>query len=84
MVMPTVAGVVRVAVAVAAVSAALGLEGDLDHAKVRSEAVKHVLDHVVGPNTQNLAANVGRQMPISEMPRKPHELSGVMVPDFNN
>ena len=67
-----------------AVGAALGLEGHLGRAKVRSEATQHILDHMVGPNTQSLIANIGRQMPISQMPGEPHQLSRVFMPDFND
>jgi hypothetical protein len=57
-------------VAVAAVSAAFGLEGGLHLYKIRSEAMEHILNHMVGPNAKNLVSNFGRQMPISQMPSK--------------
>jgi len=69
---------------VVAVSAAFRLEGGLHIYKRRSEAMEHFLDHMVGSNTKNPASNLGRQMPISQMPRKPHELIGVFVPDFDD
>ena len=82
MMMPTVVMVVMVAVA--AVSAAFGLEGGLHLHKIRSEAMEHILDHVVGPNAKNLVSNFSRQMPISQMPGKAHELIGIFMPDFDN
>ena len=71
-------------VTIAAVSAAFRLERGVHLYKLRSEAMKHLLDHMVGPNAQNLVANFGRQMPISKMPGKPHELIGFLMPDFDN
>jgi len=74
----------RVSVTVVVVGAALGLEGDLYPSEVRPEVMEHVLNHVVGSNTQNLMANVGRQMPIAQMPGEAHKLSGILMPDFDN
>jgi len=62
MMMPTVA--VFVIVAVAAVRAAFGLEGDLDLDEIRSETAEHILNHVVGPNAKNLVSNFCGQMPV--------------------
>src|SRR5258707_13820816 len=82
MMIPTVIMVVMVAVT--AVSAAFGLEGGPDLYKFRSEAMEHILDHMVGPNAKNLVSNFSRQMPISQMPSKAHKLIGIFMPDFDN
>jgi hypothetical protein len=82
MMMPTLA--MGAMVAVAGVSAALGLERDLHPCKICSEAKEHILDHVVRPNAKNLVSNFSRQMPISQMPREASKLVGVFVLDFNN
>jgi hypothetical protein len=66
------------------VSATFRLERRLQLYKLRSEAMKHLLDHMVGPNAKNLVANLSRQMPVSQMPGKAHELIGILVPDFDN
>jgi len=71
-------------VAVAAVSAAFGLEGGLHLYKIRSEALEHILDYMVGPNAKNLVADFSRQMPISQLPGKAHKLMGIFMPDFDN
>jgi hypothetical protein len=71
-------------VTVARVSAAFGLERGLHLYEIRSEAKKHILDHVVRPNAKNLVSNLSRQMPISQMPRKSSKLVGIFVPDFDN
>jgi hypothetical protein len=82
MMMPTVAMVVMVAVA--AVRAAFGLEGGLHLHEICSKAMEHILDHMVGPNTKNVVSNFSRQVPVSQMPRKAHELMGIFVSDFDN
>jgi len=82
MIMPTVITVAIVAVA--AIGAAFGLEGGLHPDKIRPEAVEHVLDHMVGPDAKNLVSNFSRQMPISQMPSKAHELIELFMPDFDN
>jgi hypothetical protein len=82
MIMPTLIMVVMVAVA--AVSTAFGLEGGLHLYKLRSEAMEHIFDHMVGPNAKNLVSNFSRQMPISQVPSKAHKLMGIFMPDFDN
>jgi hypothetical protein len=82
--MMTPIAIVVVMVAVAAVGATFGLEGSLHPYKIRSQAIEHLLDHVVGPNAQNLVSNFGRQMSISQMPRKAHKLIRIFMPDFDN
>ena len=82
MMMPAVIMVMMVAMA--AVSAAFGLERRLHLHKIRSETMEHILDHMVRPNAKNLVSNFSRQMPISQMPREAHKLIGIFVPDFDN
>jgi hypothetical protein len=82
MMMPTVIMVVMVAVT--AVSAASGLEGGLHLYKIRSKTMKHILDHMIGPNAKSLVSKFSRQMPISQMPGKAHKLVGISMPDFDN
>jgi len=82
MMTPTV--IMVVTVAVAAVSAAFGLEGGLHLCQIRPEAMEHVLDHMVGPNAKNLVSNFSRQVPISQMPGKTHKLIGIFMSDFND
>jgi hypothetical protein len=70
--------------AVAAVSAAFGLEGNLHLYKICTEGSEHILDHIVRPNAKNLVSNFSRQMPISQMPGKAHKLIRIFMPDFDN
>ena len=73
-----------VMVAEATVSTAFGLEGDLHFYEIRSEAKKHFLNHMVGPNAKNFVSDFSWQMPISQMPGKSHKLMGVFMSDFYN
>src|SRR5262245_55260169 len=82
MMMSTVIMVVMVTIT--AVSAAFRLERRLHLYETRFEAMEHLLDHMVRPNAENLVANFIRQMPISQMPGKAHELIGFFMPDFDN
>lgn len=71
-------------VAVAAVCAAFGLEGDPYLHEIRSETAEHILDHMVGANTKDVVPNFRRQMPVSQMPSKPRELMRIFVSDFDD
>src|SRR5260370_37611978 len=71
-------------VAVAAVSAAFGLERYLHLHEIGYKTNEHILDHVVRPNAKNLTSNFSRQMPISQMPRKARQLIGIFMSDFDN
>jgi hypothetical protein len=82
MIMPAVRMVEMVAVA--AVCAAFGLEGDLYLHEIRSETAEHILDHMVGANAKNLVPNFRRQMSVSQMPSKPRKLMRIFVPDFDD
>jgi len=73
-----------VMMAVTPVRAAFGLEGSLHVHKIRSQPTEHLFDHIVRPNAKNLAANFGRQMPISQVPSKTGKLTGILMPDFDN
>jgi hypothetical protein len=73
-----------VRVAVAAVGTAFGLEGGLHVDEIRSEATEHVLDDMVRSYAKDPIPDFSRQMPISQMPRKAHELIGVRMPDLDH
>jgi hypothetical protein len=88
MMMSSVNMVVKVTLATgaagAAVSTAFGLEGGLHFSEIRSQSKEHILDHMIGPNAKNLVSDLGRQMPISQMPGKAHKLIRVSMPDFDD
>jgi hypothetical protein len=73
-----------VMMAVTAVGAAFGLERSLHLYKIRSEAMEHILDHMVGPDAKSLVSNFTRQMSVSQMPSKAYELIELSMPDFDN
>jgi len=52
--------------------------------EVRAEAAEHLLDHVVGPNAENLVPNFSRQMPVSQVPSQANKLVWIFVPNFDN
>jgi len=79
---PTVAMVMMVLMP--AVRSAFGLKGDLHLHELRSKAMEHLLDHVVGPNAKNLASNFSLQMPVSQVPSKAYKLLRIFVPDFDD
>jgi hypothetical protein len=39
---------------------------------------------MIGPDAKNVVSNFSRQVPVSQMPRKVHELMGIFVSDFHN
>ena len=80
--MPTVAMVV--VVAIPAVGAAFGLEGNLYLYEVRSETVEHILDHMVWANAKGIIPNLRWKMPISQVPSYTHQLMVILMPDFND
>jgi hypothetical protein len=69
---------------VVAISATFGLEGRLYFREFCSEAVEHLLDHVVGPNAKDMVSNFRRQMAIAEMPSQTYELVGIFVSNLYN
>ena len=82
MVMPAV--IVFVRVALATVGTAFRLERRPYPHEISSEATKHVLNHMVRPDAKNVSSNLGRQMPIAQMPSKSRELMGISMRDLND
>src|SRR5215831_10742483 len=73
-----------VMVALVDISATLGLERRLYVRKLGAEAPEHMLDHMVGPNAENLVPNFGWQMPVSQVPSQARKLIGIFVPNFDD
>jgi hypothetical protein len=67
-----------------AVRAAFGLENGLHLHEPRAEAAKQIFDHVIRPDTQHLIPNLRWQMTVAQVPREAHELTRVIVRDFDN
>src|SRR5262249_4424984 len=71
-------------VAVVDISATLGVERRLYVRELGAEAPEHMLDHMVGPNAENLVPNFRRQMPVSQVPSQARKLVGIFGPYFDN
>ena len=68
----------------AAVSTPFRLKGHSCLDQDCSEALQHVLDHVIGPYAKRFLPYLGRQMPITQVPGKAHQLTWIVVRDFND
>jgi hypothetical protein len=68
----------------AAVGATFRLKGHPRLDQDCSEALQHVLDHVIGPYAKHRLPYLGRQMPITQVPCEAHELTWILMPDFND
>ena len=85
----TVRGVVvgivvrRVRMTAAGIGAAFRIERrfDLDHAG--AQPPDHRLDHVIAPDPQGFCHDLGRQMPVAEMPGDPDQMVRVGAPDLD-
>src|ERR1700751_2544025 len=69
-----------VAMIMVTVSAALRLKTGLHVCEIRSKAVKHILNHMIWPNTKNVVSDFCWQMTVSEMPRDAHEARETPIP----
>jgi hypothetical protein len=72
----------RMGMAAAGIGAAFGVERrlDLDHA--RAKTLDHRLDDMIAPDPQPLGHDLGRQMPVAEMPGDPDQMMRVGAPDL--
>jgi hypothetical protein len=68
----------------AAISSSFGLKRRFNLCQFGSKTMKHVLNHVIGPDTQKIFSNFRRQMAISEVPREARQFMGIFVPNLNN
>jgi hypothetical protein len=75
--------IVVMIVALAAVSATFWLKWHAHLHERCSKALQHMLNHMIGPYAKNRLLDLGRQMPIPQMPGNAHQLTWIVVPDFN-
>ena len=68
----------------AAVRATFRLKCRLQLDERGSKTAQHVFDDVIRSNAKSLTAQLGRHMPIPEMPREPHELTRILVADVDD
>jgi hypothetical protein len=66
------------------ISAAFRLESSPDPLKLRAEAAEHVFDHVVRSNKKDSSSNFSRQVAITQVPGKAHQLNRIFVSDFDS
>src|SRR5262245_34651173 len=66
------------------VCAPFGLECGTHSNEICPEPAKHILNYMVGPNTQKLVTNLRRQMAIPQMPRESNKLMEILVPYLDN
>lgn len=64
-------------VVVLAVGPAFGIEGNADLADIRPQALQHVDDDMIVADQQAVMVDLGRQMPVAEMPGQPCERRGI-------
>jgi hypothetical protein len=58
------------------VGAGFGLEGGFETAELGAETLEHRLDHVVRADSQGIAADLGWEVPVAEMPGDLDEIRG--------
>ena len=64
------------------IGAAFRIERRLDLDDARAETLDHRLDHVVTADAQALGHDLGRQMPVPEMPGEPHQMVWIAGADL--
>jgi hypothetical protein len=64
----------RVGMAAAGIGAAFGIERRLDFDHACAQALHHRLDDVIAPDPQAPGHDLGRQMPVAEMPAETHQM----------
>ncbi|MGY3449977.1 hypothetical protein ACVILH_002319 [Bradyrhizobium sp. USDA 4353] len=64
------------------VGAALWIERRLDLDDARAETLHHRLDHMIAADAQALGQELRRQMPVAEMPGKPHQMLRIAGADL--
>lgn len=69
--------------ATAGIGAAFRIERRFDGNDTRAEATHHLLDHVIAPDAQALADDLGGQMTIAEMPGDPHKMMRIRAANFH-
>jgi hypothetical protein len=67
---------------VARIGAAFGIKGRLDLDDARAKPLHHGFDDMIMPDTQGLSRDLGRQMPVAEMPGKANQMMRVAAADL--
>jgi hypothetical protein len=72
-----------VVVAMASISSPFGLKVVLHPRKLCSKTMKHILDHMIGPNAKNAISQFRWQMTVSEMPCDAQQLLAILMSDLD-
>lgn len=75
--------VVMPVVVPALVGAALGAERTLDLPRRRAEPTHHLEEHVIEPDMKHVRADLGRHVPVAEVPADLHQPERVVGPDLD-
>ena len=75
--------VVLMVVMTAGIGAGFGIEWSLDRIDMAAKALDHLRYYVIGSNTDAIAQQLHRQMPITQMPSYADEFVGPMGMDFH-
>src|SRR5262245_59360697 len=73
---------VAITMRVTGISAAFRIERRFDFDYAGAESFHHGLDHMVMTNAKTLSDDLGRQMPVAEMPGQPHHMRRVRSSNF--
>lgn len=65
------------------IGAAFGIERRLDLDDAGTETLHHLLNDVIAANPQALGHDLGRQVPVAEMPGEAHEMCGISAADLD-
>jgi hypothetical protein len=65
------------------IGAPFGIERPLDRRDPRPKPSQHILDHVIGANTDCVRENLCRQMPVADVPAQADELAWPPRPDLD-
>ena len=82
MIVPGVAMRRLLGMGVPGIGAALGIERRLDLEDAGPQPLHHRLDDMVAADAQSLRHDLGRQMPVAEMPRDPDQMMRIAAADF--
>jgi hypothetical protein len=71
-----------ICVRVAGIGAAFGIERRFDLDQARAQPSHHRLDHMIAADAQSPLRDLGRQVPIAEVPGEANQMLRIAPPDF--
>jgi len=73
--------IVRI-IRVGGIGTAFGIERRFDLDQARAQPSQHRLDHMIAADAQSPPRDLGRQVPIAEVPGEAHQMLRIVPPDF--